>query len=103
VRSGGLDLIRDGFDAGLTAKAKANGHAVRDAPPTPGANGKAFEPPPEIAPFETFDAGDWEGLPIEAQRGNREPAAQPSTAITCRHAPSSKAGQESGLRGLRRT
>ena len=25
-------------------------------------------PPPEITPFETFDAGDWEGMPIEPRR-----------------------------------
>ena len=45
------------------------------------ANGNAEkERPPEIAPFETFDAGDWEGVPIEPRRWvvhNRIPAGEP--------------------------
>jgi hypothetical protein len=39
-----------------------------------------FEPSPPIKPFDTFDAGDWEGVAVEPRRWlvlNRIPLAEP--------------------------
>ncbi len=47
---------------------------------TPAAKPRQAAPPPDILPFETFDASQWEGVPIEPRRWiahNRIPVGEP--------------------------
>ena len=73
ARSYGPDALRNAVDEGW-------GDPMRP----PGANGRAAEdeaelaPQPKIMPFDTFDAGDWEGVEVEPRPWtvrNRIPAA----------------------------
>lgn len=75
--------LADGVRQG---EACAAGPEVFEQPGDPGptisteAKAADFQPTAEIVPFNTFDAGDWEGVPIEERHWivrNRIPAGEP--------------------------
>src|SRR5262249_39107774 len=65
------------------AAARAFLDGAKKYEPPPGPPPAKPEPPgapPEITPFKTFDAGDWEGVPTEPRKWvvlNRIPAGEP--------------------------
>src|SRR5262249_54197850 len=73
-------MFEQGVDSAIRRRAhRGNGSAKK-------ATQEEFEvlpdekPVPEIAPFETFDAGDWEDVPLEPRRWivhHRIPAGKP--------------------------